>query len=374
MERFIGIMSGTSLDGIDCVLCTLNAEGLPQVEAHYSQPFPSELQNQLRALCQPGDNEIEQLGRLDRWLGSEYASAVNALLKKTRRKPEDITAIGCHGQTIRHRPPSETHHPDQAFTLQIGDANTLASQTGIPVVADFRRRDIAEGGQGAPLAPALHQALFAKTGTCRAVVNIGGMANITWLDGNDAALGFDTGPGNVLMDTWVQQAFDQPFDDKGQIAARGSVIPELLTKLLNHPYFQYQAGPRSTGREDFDAGELQWALASLASQPCAEDVQATLLELTAQTISDSLSRLPKMPSQLFVCGGGAFNTALMQRLETLIHPTLVASTESLGLHPLHVEAVAFAWLAWRRLNALSGNLPSVTGASKEVVLGALYSA
>lgn len=373
MARYIGIMSGTSLDGIDCVLCDIDVAGKLQLLAHHTRPFPSALQRELRALCQPGDNEIERLGPADRWLGSEYATATNDLLAKAKCRAEEVTAIGCHGQTIRHRPANDTQAPETAFTLQIGDPNTLASLTGIAVVADFRRRDIAEGGQGAPLAPVLHQALFAKTGTCRAVVNIGGMANVTWLNGTEEVLGFDTGPGNVLMDSWAQQQLGSPYDDRGQFASSGTPLPDLLQALLEHPYFTYEAGPRSTGREDFDAKQLMKILAVRGQALRPEDVQATLLEFTAKTITQALQRLPRPVSQVFICGGGAFNTALMQRLESLVHPSLVASTESLGLHPLHVEAVAFAWLAQRRINRLTGNIPSVTGADQPAILGAIYS-
>lgn len=374
MARYIGIMSGTSLDSIDCVLCDIDTAGKPKLLAHHTRPFPGALQQELRALCQPGDNEIERLGPADRWLGREYAAAANDLLAEAECRAEEVTAIGCHGQTIRHRPANDRQAPETAFTLQIGDPNTLASLTGIPVAADFRRRDIAEGGQGAPLAPMLHQALFAKTGTCRAVINIGGMANVTWLNGTEDALGFDTGPGNVLMDSWVQQHLGTPYDDGGRFAASGTPQPDLLKRLLQHPYFDYKAGPRSTGREDFDANQLMTILAAQAETLRPEDIQATLLEFTAQSISQALQRLPKPVYQVFICGGGAFNTALMQRLESLVHPSLIASTQSLGLHPLQVEAVAFAWLAWRRVNQLTGNLPSVTGAGREAVLGALYSA
>ncbi len=374
MTRYIGIMSGTSLDSIDCVLCDIDAAGKPQLLAHHTRPFPGALQQALRALCQPGDNEIDRMGPADRWLGQEYAAAVNDLLTEAGCRAQEVAAIGCHGQTIRHRPANAKQTPDTAFTLQIGDPNTLASLTGIAVACDFRRRDVAEGGQGAPLAPVLHKALFAKTGTCRAVVNIGGMANVTWLDGTEDALGFDTGPGNVLMDSWAQQHLGTPYDDSGRFAASGTLLPDLLHSLLQHPYFDYQAGPRSTGREDFDVNQLMTVLEAQANTLRPEDVQATLLEFTAQSIAQALQRLPRPVSQVFICGGGAFNTALMQRLESLVHPSLVASTESLGLHPLQVEAVAFAWLAWCRVNQLTGNLPSVTGAGKEAVLGALYSA
>ncbi len=374
MARYIGIMSGTSLDSIDCVLCDIDVAGKPRLLAHHTRPFPSLLQQELRALCQPGDNEIERLGSADRWLGSEYAAATNDLLAKARCRAKEVTAIGCHGQTIRHRPANDTQTPETAFTLQIGDPNTLAAHTSICVVADFRRRDIAEGGQGAPLAPAFHQAMFADTTRDRAVVNIGGMANLTLLPANGDCTGFDTGPGNVLMDAWIQAQQNKGYDDNGHWAASGKILPDFLQALLGQPFFAKNAGPRSTGREDFNATWLASVMASLTYQARPEDIQATLLELTAQTIASSLRQSSMCPSQVFVCGGGAYNTALMQRLETLLHPVLVASTEQLGIAPQHVEAMAFAWLAYRCINQLSGNLPSVTGASQPAVLGAIYSA
>lgn len=374
MPHFIGIMSGTSLDSIDAALCEFPSSGKPRLLAHHQHPFPTALRRTLVALCQPGDNEIESMGRADRELGQCYADAVLALLDKTSFKTSDITAIGCHGQTIRHRPASTEMPAASAFTLQIGDPNTLASRTGIAVVSDLRRRDIAEGGQGAPLAPGFHQAVFSAKGRDRAIINIGGMANITLLPARGDCQGFDTGPGNVLMDAWIQAQRSSDYDEGGRWAASGECCPDLLEALLALPYFRKKTGPRSTGREDFNAAKLESVLAGLTYKPKPEDVQATLLEFTAQTIASPLLELSTRPSQAYICGGGAYNTVLMQRLETLLHPTLIASTEQLGIAPQWVEAMAFAWLAHRRIKSLSGNLPSVTGASHPAVLGGIYSA
>ncbi len=368
MSLYIGVMSGTSLDSIDAALCEIPADASPRLLASYTHPFPKTLRSELVSLCQPGDNEIERMGRADRELGACYAEAVAELLNAAQVDPARVNAIGCHGQTIRHRPPSASRKSEQAFTLQIGDPNTLAMHSGITTIGDFRRRDIAEGGQGAPLAPAFHRAVFASPTTDRAVVNIGGMANITLLPAGGLCTGFDSGPGNVLMDAWIRQHQGLEYDEGGHWAASGKVDANLLEELLALPYFQQAQGPRSTGREDFDKG----LLADIPQSTAPVDVQATLLEFTARTIAAPLSALPKAPSQLYVCGGGAFNTALMQRLETLLHPTIVASTQQLGIDPQWVEAMAFAWLAQRRLAGLPGNVTSVTGAAKEVMLGAIY--
>ena len=255
-----------------------------------------------------------------------------------------------------------------AFTLQIGDANTLAMLTGITTISDFRRRDIAEGGQGAPLAPAFHKAVFASPTSDRAIVNIGGMANITLLPAKGQCSGFDTGPGNVLMDTWIHQQKALAFDDGGRWAASGKIDKALLQQLLALPYFQHESGPRSTGREDFDAA----LLSNIPGNIRGEDVQATLLEFTAQTIAAPLLRLDSRPSQLYACGGGAYNTVLIQRLETLLHPMIVTSTQQLGIAPEWVEAMAFAWLEHRRLEGKSGNIPSVTGAARDALLGDVF--
>ncbi|MFT5032609.1 MAG: anhydro-N-acetylmuramic acid kinase [Bermanella sp.] len=370
MPLYIGVMSGTSLDSIDAALCEISADKKPELLSHHEHSFPEHLRASLTRLCQPGDNEIERMGRADRELGACYAEAVTALLSKAGVSAGSVSAIGCHGQTIRHRPATAVQPANTAFTLQIGDPNTLAMQTGITTVSDFRRRDIAEGGQGAPLAPAFHRAVFASDTSYRAIVNIGGMANITLLPAKGECSGFDTGPGNVLMDVWVRQQQGLEFDEGGRWAASGKVDDAFLSGLLALPYFQLHNGPRSTGREDFDAG----LLADLPTHLSPQDIQASLLEFSAQTIAAPLLRLNSHPSQLYVCGGGAYNTTLMQRLETLLHPMLVVSTEKLGIAPQWVEAIAFAWLAYRRMEGMSGNIPSVTGAAHEALLGAIYPA
>lgn len=362
-ELYIGLMSGTSLDSIDAALIDFSHQQCQLLET-LEHPIPAALREQLIGLCQPGDNEIDRMGPADKALGQQFALAVQALLAKSGKSGTDITAIGSHGQTIRHRPDHES-----GFTLQIGDANLICHQTGIDTVADFRRRDMAAHGQGAPLAPAFHQAVFASPHHPRAIINIGGMANISYLDGQSDTLGFDTGPGNILMDSWVQKTHRQPFDQDGAWAASGKVAPDLLAQLLDHPYLAKPL-PKSTGREEFS---LMWLEQVLGGRTIgAADVQATLLEFTAHTISTDLNRLPKAINEVFICGGGACNARLMQRLTELLHPRLVASTTSLGIPPQWVEAAAFAWLARQTLARKPGNIPSVTGADQAVILGAIY--
>ena len=362
---YIGLMSGTSLDSIDAALVELKGTQFQLLECLEYQ-LPETLRQQLINLCQPGDNEIDRMGSADRALGKEFANAVKTLLKKSAKTSAQIVAIGSHGQTIRHRPDG-----DNAFTLQIADPNTIAFETGITTVADFRRRDIAASGQGAPLAPALHKAAFSSSQHNRVIVNIGGMANITYLDSNGDALGFDTGPGNILMDSWIQQTRQQKYDVDGQWAAGGNSDAALLSQLLSHPYL-IKPTPKSTGREDFN---LQWLNPILNEHPLsAQDIQATLLEFTAQTIYNDIEKLPKSVNEIYICGGGADNSQLMLRLETLLHPRIVANTSQLGIPAQWVEAVAFAWLAKQALAKQPGNLSSVTGASCDVILGAIYSA
>ena len=360
---YIGLMSGTSLDSVDAALLELGDNHIRLVNT-LEFPIPETLRQELINLCQPGENEIDRLGAADRTLGHVFADAVHALLDNCKREGSSITAIGSHGQTIRHRP-----HGNKGFTLQIGDANTIAHKTGITTVADFRRRDIAAGGQGAPLAPAFHKAAFSSEVCNRAIVNIGGMANVTYLSRCGNSLGFDTGPGNILLDSWIQHTLDKKYDKDGSWAASGSPIAQLLAKFLSDPYLQLPA-PKSTGREDFN---LQWLQRHIGSTHYnAADIQATLLEFTAQTLSDAISKLPEPVNEVLVCGGGAYNSQLMLRLETLLHPRLLANTEQLGIAAQWVEAAAFAWLAARTLSGLSGNLPSVTGADSEEILGAIY--
>ena len=366
-ELYIGLMSGTSMDGIDSAVIDL-AQGKASIVATHSQPIPERLQAEIRSLFLPGDDDIDTLGSCDQQLGLCFAQATNNLLEQTGLQASDIIAIGSHGQTVRHRPPSaDTPHP---FTLQIGDPNTIAARTGITTVADFRRRDMALGGQAAPLVPAFHHAVFHSDKHNRAVVNIGGISNITLLPAKGEVLGFDTGPGNRLLDDWIKQHKDKPFDDSGQWASQHSSDPHLFEQLKAHPFLGRPA-PKSTGREEFNRQWLDQELKEFdhLSPGC---VQATLLAFTAETIVDALKALPMEIDEVFICGGGALNTALMVSLSNLLKPAKVESTAVLGISPEWVEAAAFAWLARQTLTGLAGNLPAATGASGFTVLGGIY--
>lgn len=366
-ERFIGLMSGTSMDGIDAVLVQID-EGRVQLEASHSHPWPAALQAELHALAAPGDNEIERMGQADRAVGEQFGQAVLALLAKAGVSASAVRAIGSHGQTIRHRPMGRW-----PFTLQIGCPATIAGLTGIDTIADFRRADIAAGGQGAPLVPALHQALFALPGRPRAVVNIGGIANITWLPGNaDDVIGFDTGPGNTLLDLWCRQQLGQPYDGGGQWSAQGKVDEQLLNQLRSEPYFDAPA-PKSTGRELFHGDWLQRLGGERLPQLASIDVAATLCALTATTIADALRPLAAS-AELLVCGGGAHNQTLLAQLAAALPSWQITTTSAHGVDGDAVEGMAFAWLAHRYLAGLPGNLPAVTGAHQPLVLGALHPA
>ena len=362
---YIGLMSGTSLDSIDAVLVGIHQQHYKLIDS-LEHPLPPLLRQEIADLCQPGEKEIDRMGAADRALGKEFSQAVKALLAKSAVEPSRIIAIGSHGQTIRHRPDDENR-----FTLQIADPNTIAFETGITTVADFRRRDIAAGGQGAPLAPAFHQAAFSSNQHNRAIINIGGMANISYLGSDGSSLGFDTGPGNILMDSWIQQCQQQPYDNNGQWAASGVVDKTLLSRLLSHRYFQKKL-PKSTGREDFNHRWLTEMLSDTTLNN--QDIQATLLEFTATTICNEITALTQTVHEVYICGGGAYNQQLMRRLETLLHPRLVADSSALGIPAQWVEGVAFAWLAKQTLEKKPGNLITATGASEEVILGAIYPA
>jgi anhydro-N-acetylmuramic acid kinase len=308
------------------------------------------------------------MGRADVQVGRLFAQAVNELLSQAAVSPSRVTAIGSHGQTIRHRPGGDT-----PFTLQIGDPSVIATATGIPVVGDFRRKDLALGGQGAPLVPAFHDAVFRKPGADRIIVNIGGIANLTVLSGNPNApiLGFDTGPGNTLLDGWIRRILLKPMDRDGAFAASGRVHAALLAALHSDPYFQ-QAPPKSTGPEYFSGSWLEQHLGA-AGNPVPADVQATLLALTAQSIADSIRELPGISRPMvYVCGGGAHNGALMRALQHNLPGSAVATTDALGMPVDWVEAMAFAWLARQRIHQMPGNCPLVTGASRPAVLGGLW--
>ena len=363
---YIGLMSGTSMDGVDAVLVDFS-QSQPRLIAGHTEAIPEHLLKGLQRLCQPGSDEINRLGRLDRSVGSLFANAVNHLLAGAGVAKEAVIAIGSHGQTVRHMPNLEI-----GFTVQIGDPNTIAVETGIDVIADFRRKDIALGGQGAPLVPAFHQQMFASPGKKRVILNIGGIANVTYLPGNsDDVLGFDTGPGNTLIDAWIQQVKGEPFDENGEWAQSGTTDPALLKQLLSHPYFSLDF-PKSTGRELFNQAWLEQQLAPYGNLD-EEDIQSTLLDLSCHSIAQDIAK-QSSEGDLFVCGGGALNRELMSRLRTLLPGYQIETTSALGVDPKWVEGIAFAWLAMRHHHGLPANLPAVTGASREAVLGGRFSA
>jgi len=363
MELYIGLMSGTSADGIDVALVDFSA-ALPRLIATHYTPYSLEIREKILALCQKGEDEITRLGALDILLAKAFAKATNELLKAQSLSPEKIKGIGSHGQTIRHDP---AH-----FTIQIGDPNTIAAETGITTVADFRRKDIALGGQGAPLVPAFHQAIFADDKNNRVIVNIGGIANITLLPANQVPiLGFDTGPGNVLLDMWIHRHQQKSRDEHGAWGAQGKVYPDLLACLLADPYFQLSA-PKSTGREYFNLTWLEKYLSALPEKISPVDVQATLVELTAQSILIAIKQYIA-EGEILICGGGAHNHLLMTRLKMIAEPQFIlASTQQSGIDPDWVEAMAFAWLARQTLRQKPGNMPQVTGAKEAVILGGVY--
>lgn len=367
-QYFVGLMSGTSADAIDAVLVQPGSP--PQLIATHSKPLPPELRHQIHSLCLPGDNEIDRMGSLDVELGQQFALTVQQLLAKAKCPAAEVAAIGSHGQTIRHRPPHNKPIGSHAFSLQIGDPNTIAQLTGITTLADFRRRDMAAGGQGAPLVPAFHRAVFASAEQDSLIVNIGGMANLTWLATTGEVVGFDTGPGNVLMDAWIQRWQGLAFDRDGQWAASGQVHSQLLASLLEHPFFQLRA-PKSTGREEFHLDWLDRCIHPLGDIAPA-DVQASLLALTATSIAREAHRLSQTRKRIIVCGGGAYNPALLKALAEALPGDTVCTSADLGIAPEWVEAMAFAWLAEQTLKRQPGNLCAVTGAAQEVILGGIY--
>lgn len=368
---YIGIMSGTSLDGIDVCLVDTQPQQF-KVLATYFLAYPAHLKTTLLTLHTPSHNELEQSQRVANTLAELYAQAVNALLAAQQLNPSQIAAIGCHGQTIRHCPVIDGHI---GFTLQIGNAALLAELTNITVVADFRSRDIAAGGQGAPLVPAFHHAIFSHPTQNRALVNIGGIANITYLpkssDTQASILGFDSGPGNMLMDAWIQQHLQRNYDADGTWAASGKVLPALLASLLNDPYFA-ASPPKSTGRDLFNDA---WLATQLSDQPYApQDVARTLLAFTAQTIHQAIQDHCQHTDAIYLCGGGARNILLVETLRDLCKPIPLHTTDALHVGVDWVEAAAFAWLAQQTMTGQPGNLPSVTGAKGLRILGAIYPA
>ena len=366
---FIGLMSGTSMDGIDAALVQFGDHEC-DVLTVCAVDYPASLRDELLAASrQPAACTVDRIGQLDQWVGECFRDAALRLIDESNADASSITAIGSHGQTLRHQPRAA-----RPFSLQIGDPNVIAMGTGITTVADFRRRDIAAGGEGAPLAPAFHQWLFADADKSRAVLNIGGIANVTMLTpGSDAVIGFDTGPGNSLLDGWIRSHRDVPFDANGDWAKEGSVDESLLGLMLEDPYFG-QAPPKSTGFEYFNGGWVRSKIAGLGEKKVSVvDVQSTLAELTARTIATSILTHAPDISDVLVCGGGIHNTDLIDRLRSYLSGVSVASTETCGLHPDWVESAAFAWLAKRRLEGKAGNLPEVTGANSRQVLGAVFS-
>ncbi|WP_085727877.1 anhydro-N-acetylmuramic acid kinase [Pseudomonas sp. R37(2017)] len=363
MALYIGVMSGTSLDGLDIALIE-QAKAIRLIASHYI-PMPDSLRAELLSLCASGPDEIARSAIAQQNWVKLAAQGIRTLLVQQQLKPDDIRAIGSHGQTIRHE-------PARGFTVQIGNPALLTELTGITVVSDFRSRDVAAGGQGAPLVPAFHEALFEERAGNRAVLNVGGFSNLSLIEPGKPVAGFDSGPGNVLLDAWIHQQRGDNYDRDGQWAASGKVQPALLNELLNDPFFVTK-GPKSTGREVFN---LPWLTQHLAHLPAfaAEDVQATLLELTALTIIESLQSAQTDTQELLVCGGGAHNSALMSRLASLLPNASVSSTATYGVDPDWVEAMAFAWLAHCCLEGIAANRPSVTGARGLRVLGAIYPA
>lgn len=376
-EYYIGLMSGTSLDGADGVLVDFSGPRLA-VLASASKTFDPAFRAELLALNTPSHNELHRAALAGNALAASYAEVVAALLTQSRQQgisAKDISAIGAHGQTVRHQPQRRADTPAGAgYTLQLNNPALLAELTGIDVVADLRSRDIAAGGQGAPLVPAFHRSVFGQTDATVAVLNLGGIANLSVLPADPAApvLGFDCGPGNALMDAWCQRHTGQAFDAAGAWAAGGQLRPDVLRHLRDDPYFLLPP-PKSTGRDLFSQRWLEEKLQDFAAaQP--QDVQHTLTELTASACIDCVNSYANRSTLLIVCGGGAFNLHLLQRLQAGLPHLKVSTSDQHGLPPLEVEAAAFAWLARQAINRQPGNLASVTGAAGPRILGAIYPA
>ncbi|HQQ74711.1 MAG TPA: anhydro-N-acetylmuramic acid kinase [Pseudomonadales bacterium] len=365
-EIYIGLMSGTSLDAIDAALIDIRAGQSPILIHAYNHSIPAAVRSEIELMCQPGADEINRMGSLDRRMGELFAEAVLILIQQANIQATQVRAIGCHGQTIRH-------HPDKStpFTVQIGDPNTIAFRTGITTVADFRRMDIAAGGQAAPLVPAFHDAVLRDASENRVIINVGGMANITTLAKNIPVTGFDTGPGNILIDSWIQKKRQLPYDESGSWAASGQCNIVLLDQLLSHPYIQAPA-PKSTGRETFHLAWLESVLTAFSSISDV-DIQRTLLEFTAHSIALAISNLPVKIDRALLCGGGSHNSLLRERISTLLMNIKTGSTSDVGIEADWMEAMAFAWLAKQRMENKPGNVPAVTGASRLCILGGVYS-
>ena len=368
-KLFVGLMSGTSMDGVDAALVRFG-DRTCELVATLQQPYPAALREELRQASQNPDNmPVDHLCSLDSRVAESFAETATALIDTARADARNIAAIGSHGQTIRHQPGGKP-----PFTLQIGDPNIIAVRTGLTIVADFRRRDIAEGGQGAPLTPAFHDWLFADKFAHSVVLNIGGFANITVIaSSSDETIGFDTGPGNTLMDAWISRHKSVAYDDSGNWAESGTVSDQLLRQLMSDPYFSAPP-PKSTGFEYFNLDWLQESLrsAGIVDSIATEDVQATLADVTARSIADAVMSHAQHTEQVYVCGGGVHNEHLLRRIRAYLPGIACVPTTECGLDPDWVEAVAFAWLARQTLSGLPGNLPSVTGASRSAILGGVY--
>lgn len=359
---YIGIMSGTSLDGIDAALVDLSS-GLPHLLASHYQPYPESLKQSLLALHQSAPDELHRSQLVANKLAHDYADATQALLKKAAIHASAAQAIGCHGQTVRHC-------PERGYTVQLNNGALLAELTGIHVVCDFRSRDIAASGQGAPLVPAFHDRVLRHPDTHRVILNIGGIANLTDLAPGKPTTGFDSGPGNLLMDAWIARHRGKPYDKDGEWARSGKAIPALLVRLLAEPYFAAPP-PKSTGRDLFN---LDWLQRHLQGDEAPEDVQMTLLALSGESIAAALRRHCPGTREVWLCGGGAHNTALVSYLQGALPQCRIAKTDELGIAADWMEAIAFAWLAQQAMHLRPGNLPAVTGAKHPCILGAIYPA
>ncbi|MGE5467666.1 MAG: anhydro-N-acetylmuramic acid kinase [Ignavibacteria bacterium] len=359
-DLFIGLMSGTSLDGVDAALVDFSSGEARCLCTHY-KAYDEAIRKEVLALHTPGPDELRRAALLANRLSDLYAEAANELMAKAGVAPKQVGAIGCHGQTVRHA-------PADGYTLQLNNPARLAERTGITVVGDFRSRDIAAGGQGAPLVPAFHDAAFRLAKGHRVIVNIGGISNLTDLAPGRCTTGFDCGPGNMLLDAWAMRHLGAAHDEGGKWAQSGRVQPELLARLKQHPFFT-ALPPKSCGREEFG---IEWLDGRLAGNEDAADVQATLAALTVAGIADAVERWCGTPMEVFICGGGIHNAAIMNGLRAALAPAAVADTAAIGLPADWVEAVAFAWLAYRAMHGQPGNLPEVTGARGQRILGAVY--
>jgi anhydro-N-acetylmuramic acid kinase len=363
-ELYIGLMSGTSLDGVDAVLADFGGDALPpKLIASSHIPYDNVLRADLLALHSAGHAELDRGALLAIRVSDRYAAAVAELMRQSEAAAADISAIGCHGQTVRHR-------PELGYTVQLANPARLAEASGIAVVADFRSRDIAAGGQGAPLVPAFHRAVFARPDRHRVVANIGGIANLTDLAPGRPVTGFDCGPGNMLMDAWILESKGEPYDHAGNWAREGRLIPELLEQLLSEPFLARDP-PKSTGRELFNAA---WLAPKLQDSYRAPDVQSTLLEFTVEALARAVETWCRGAAEILLAGGGARNTALRERISKRLHPVPVKLCDDAGIAAEHVEAMAFAWLARQAVLGLAGNIAEVTGARGPRVLGAIYPA